>query len=187
MIESLNMEKPADMSKFLVISALGHDQPGIVDELSRVILDCQCNIVDSRMSVLGGEFAVILLVAAPGGQQLAKLQARLPQLEDSIGLTLITRETSRKEPAPGLVPYEVSAVAIDHPGIVHQIARFFSSQGINIENLTTDRYAAAHTGTPMFAMHMQISVPADIKIGGLRARFLEFCDELNIDASLTTG
>ncbi len=175
------------MSNYLVISALGQDQPGIVDELSRVILDCQCNIVDSRMSVLGGEFAVILLVAAPDDQALTDLQARLPQLEDSIGLTIIARETSRREASTGLVPYEVSAVAIDHPGIVHQIARFFSSQGINIENLTTDRYAAAHTGTPMFAMHMQISVPADIKIGELRSHFLEFCDELNIDASLTTG
>jgi len=175
------------VSKFLVISALGQDQPGIVDELSRVILDCQCNIVDSRMSVLGGEFAVILLVSAPDDESLATLKARLPQLEDSIGLTIIARETTARDTSPDRVPYDISAVAIDHPGIVHQIARFFSSQGINIESLSTDRYAAAHTGAPMFAMHMQISVPADIKIAELRGRFLEFCDNLNIDASLTTG
>lgn len=175
------------MSKYLVISALGHDQPGIVDELSRVILDCRCNIVDSRMSVLGGEFAVILLVSAPDEAAFSSLKDRLPRLEDSIGLTLIMRETRARDETPSLVPYEISAVAMDHPGIVHQIARFFSSQGINIESLATDRYAAAHTGAPMFAMHMQISVPADIKIAELRARFLAFCDDMNIDASLTTG
>ncbi|MCG8010360.1 MAG: hypothetical protein JAY64_01475, partial [Candidatus Thiodiazotropha weberae] len=41
---------------FLVISALGKDQPGIVKNLSKKILDEGCNITDSRMTVLGGEF-----------------------------------------------------------------------------------------------------------------------------------
>ena len=47
---------------YLVISALGEDQPGIVNRLSKVLLDQGCNIEDSRMTVLGGEFAVMLLV-----------------------------------------------------------------------------------------------------------------------------
>jgi len=167
-----------------VISALGHDQPGIVDELSRVILDCHCNIVDSRMSVLGGEFAVILLITAPTAQEIEALQAELPRLQDRVGLTIITRETVARAACPGQIPYDISAVAIDHPGIVHQMARFFSSKGINIESLGTDRYAAAHTGAPMFAIRMQINVPSDVKIAELRTQFLEFCDDLNIDATL---
>lgn len=52
------------MEQLLAISALGHDRPGIVTDLSRGILDNDGNIIDSRMSVLGGEFAVILLVAS---------------------------------------------------------------------------------------------------------------------------
>ena len=51
------------MNTLLVISALGDDRPGIVNDLSTVILEYGCNIADSRMSVLGGEFALILLVA----------------------------------------------------------------------------------------------------------------------------
>ena len=50
----------------LVMSALGKDRPGIVDELSKSIYDLECNIADSRMTVLGGEFAILLLVEAPG-------------------------------------------------------------------------------------------------------------------------
>ncbi|HDO34642.1 MAG TPA: glycine cleavage system protein R, partial [Chromatiales bacterium] len=51
------------MNNLLVVSALGQDRPGIVNELSLAILNCGCNIEDSRMTVLGGEFAVILLVS----------------------------------------------------------------------------------------------------------------------------
>ena len=43
------------MKKYFVISALGKDRPGIVHELSKVILDSGCNVEDSRMTVLGGE------------------------------------------------------------------------------------------------------------------------------------
>ena len=50
------------MSEQLVITALGDDRPGIVDELSNALFRHNLNIEDSRMSVLGGEFAVL----APG-------------------------------------------------------------------------------------------------------------------------
>ena len=51
------------MSVELVITALGEDRPGIVDELSSVLSKKQLNIEDSRMSVLGGEFAILMLVS----------------------------------------------------------------------------------------------------------------------------
>ena len=167
-----------------MISALGRDQPGIVDGLSRVILDCQCNIVDSRMSVLGGEFAVVLLVSAPSAQKIEALKAELQHHQKTLGLTIISKETVAQAACPDQISYDISAVAIDHPGIVHQLARFFSRKGINIETLGTDRYAAGHTGTPMFSIRMQINVPPDVKIAELRIQFLEFCDDLNIDATL---
>jgi len=51
------------MTKQLVIAAVGEDRPGLADQLSKWILDSGCNIADSRMMVLGGEFAVLLLVS----------------------------------------------------------------------------------------------------------------------------
>ena len=78
----------------------------------------------------------------------------------------------------------VDVVSMDHPGIVHEIAEFFSGRRINIEDMSTWTYAAAHTGTPMFSLSMTISVPADQHVGRLRQEFTEFCDELNLDATL---
>ena len=73
-------------------------------------------------------------------------------------------------------------VAVDHAGIVHEITHFFSERDINIEDLYSGTYTAAHTGTPMFSLHMTVGVPTDISIATLRGEFMDFCDQLNLDA-----
>jgi glycine cleavage system transcriptional repressor len=166
---------------FLVISALGKDRPGIVKALSRKILDGGCNITDSRMTVLGGEFAILLLVEGQWNT-LAKLENALPELQKDLGLTIIGKRTERRSQSSNLLPYMVEVVSMDHPGIVNQLAEFFSERNINIEDLVTASYAAAHTGTPMFSMHMSVGIPADIHLAGLRDEFMDYCDALNLDA-----
>ena len=169
------------MSHYLVISAVGGDRAGIVDELSRTILESGCNIEDSRMTVLGGEFAMILLVSGKWNN-IAKLEPLLPALESRLGLTLIARRTEPPAPRRDLLPYAVDVVALDHPGIVHNLANFFSTRQINIQDLVTSSYAAAHTGSPMFSVHMTVEIPADMHIATLRDEFMDFCDQLNLDA-----
>ncbi len=167
----------------LVISALGKDRPGIVDKLARAIYELDCNISDSRMTVLGGEFAIILLVEGPWNL-LAKLEDQVPELQDRLGLTITTRQTEERSAEANLLPYGVDVVALDHPGIVYSLASFFSEKHINIEDMSTSSYAAAHTGTPMFSVRMSIGIPANIHIAALRDEFMDFCDSMNLDAVL---
>jgi len=171
------------MTRFLVISALGEDRPGIVDALSKVIVETGCNISDSRMTVLGGEFALILMIAGEEAA-IARMQDRLPALEEQLGLTMAARPTGPREGGARQLPYAVRVVAMDHPGIVHEVARFFSQRGINIEEMNTGTYSAAHTGAPMFSLDMTVSLPADTAAARLREEFVTFCDELNLDATL---
>ena len=71
------------MSSLIVISALGSDRPGIVEALSGAVLAREGNILDSRMTVLGGEFAVLMLVS---GQEdaLAQLEHDRASLEQAL-------------------------------------------------------------------------------------------------------
>ena len=172
------------MSEQLVITALGQDRPGIVDELSDALSSRQLNIEDSRMSVLGGEFAVMLLVSG-SSEAIRDFLSGLPALEQSLGMKLLAKTTTPPAAKTDLIPYRVEVVSMDHPGIVHDLARFFSRRNINIVDLETERHPAAHTGTPMFTMHMVIGVPADQPIARLRDEFVATCDELNLDATLT--
>lgn len=180
---NLLMDHNQSMDNLLVITAVGDDRPGIVDKLSMAILDCGCNINDSRMTVLGGEFALILLVAGKWNE-LAKLENQLPGLGESLTLTITSKRTEVETRQPNLLSYSVDVVSIDHPGIVYKIANFFSNRNINIRELNTNSYAAAHTGTPMFTINMIVNVPTDVRIASLREDFLDFCDELNMDAAL---
>ena len=82
------------------------------------------------------------------------------------------------------MPYAVDVVALDQQGIVYNLAEFFSSRDIEIADVATRSYAAAHTGAPMFAVQMAVNVPSVIQIAQLREEFLEVCDRLNLDAIL---
>jgi glycine cleavage system transcriptional repressor len=167
----------------LVISALGKDRPGIVDQLSKVIYELDCSISDSRMTVLGGEFAILMLIEGPWNQ-LTRLEDQITELQERLSLMIVTRRTEERSGQKNLLPYGVDVVALDHPGIVYSLASFFSQKSINIEDMTTSSYAAAHTGTPMFSVRMNIGIPADIHIAALRDEFMDFCDSMNIDAVL---
>lgn len=172
------MNAPA--KQYLVISALGQDRPGIVKTFTQPISESSVNILDSRMTILGGEFAILMMVEG-SWDTIAKLEAQLPALEQALGLTIVAKRTDSQQAQANAIPYAVNVVALDHPGIVNQLAEFFSGRSINIQDLLTDSYNAAHTGTPMFSATLIINIPGDVSIARLREEFFDFCDGLNLD------
>nr|VFK41259.1 MAG: glycine cleavage system transcriptional repressor [Candidatus Kentron sp. SD]VFK46978.1 MAG: glycine cleavage system transcriptional repressor [Candidatus Kentron sp. SD]VFK79941.1 MAG: glycine cleavage system transcriptional repressor [Candidatus Kentron sp. SD] len=171
------------METNFVLSALGEDRPGIVSELSQVIFDCGGNIKDSRMSVLGSEFAIIMLIVG-NWSAIAKIESALPRMVNKLKLTVQSKRTTPRENTQNLIPYGVEVIAVDHPGILKDVANFFSQRTIGIEDLYTIAYPAPHTATPMSSLHMTVGVPADMAIAALRGDFMDFCDDLNLDAML---
>ncbi|VAX09235.1 Glycine cleavage system transcriptional antiactivator GcvR [hydrothermal vent metagenome] len=172
------------MNKQLVITALGEDRSGIVGALSEALTSRKLNIEDSRMSVLGGEFAILMLVSG-AGDAIDSLINSVSELESSLQMRLLVKQTLSRKKESTLVPCSVEVVAIDHPGIVQDITGFFSLHQINIVKMDTRCYPAAHTGATMFALHMAIGVPVEQSIARLREDFAERCDDLNLDASLS--
>lgn len=167
----------------MVISALGQDRPGIVKILSKTVLDCGGNISDSRMTRLGEEFAMIMLVEGSDGI-IAAIEKHLKTLQDSESLIIISKRTVIKPLKEQFMPYLVNVVCMDQPGIVHDITDFVASRQINIEKLDTSSYAAAHTGAPMFALDMTISIPASTNTAEFKLAILNYCDDLNLDVTV---
>lgn len=171
------------MQNMMVISALGSDRAGIVRALTGAVLERGGNIHDSRMTVLGGEFAVLMLVSGEP-TTLERLEADRDALAAELDLLITLKRTRKPGERRAAMPYRAEVVAMDHPGIVHEVARFFSDRGINIDDLSTDTYPAPHTGTEMFSLEMALSIPAGESLAALREAFLDFCDERNLDAGL---
>lgn len=173
------------MLDYLVLTAVGPDRTGIVTELSDGVQQLDCSIDDSRMALLGGEFSIIMMVSGES-ENIAKLKDALPQLEQKTGLKIIAKTTSAPRIAEGVRAMAVEVVATDAPGIVHNVTRFFSDRGINIDTLATDRYPAPHTGTPTFELDMGIHIPADVDLDALQNDFQALCDEMELEGSIET-
>jgi len=152
-----------------------------VDELSRLLLDAELNIEDSRMSVLGGEFAIILLLSG-SADALHSLQQQQTKLEQTLNLRLLFKTTQKRLNEDRHIAYHIKVVGMDNPGIIHSLTRFLSTHKINVEDLQTESYPAPHTGTPMFAVSMTVNIPAELSTDKLTDDFTELCDEQNLDA-----
>src|SRR3954451_2904621 len=106
----------------LVITAVGPDRPGLVGKLTAPLYEASANVADSRMVNLRGQFAVILL-AEVASEQLDRVQQRLREVADELGLTLTFRGQGReraKSPTTLGVPYQLRTYAMDQPGLVHR-------------------------------------------------------------------
>jgi len=171
------------MTQLIVLSAIGTDRAGVVNDISKVILECGGNIEESRMTALGSEFAVLMLITG-NWHTLTKLKSALDKLQGSGDLEISLRKTGLRTDRRDCMPYAVDVVALDQPGIVFHLASFFAVRNIEIADLATRRYAAAHTGAPMFAVQISVDVPSSISVSQLRDEFLELCEQLNLDSIL---
>lgn len=165
----------------LLISVFGAPGQSPLVTLSRRISEAGCNIAEARLATLGAEISVLALAEGPW-DAIAKLEGGLARLEREGGLRLAWFRTSSREPCAHLLPYIVEVVAADRPGILFQLAEFFAQQEISIEQLHSSRYQAMHTGAQMLSIQLTIGVPENLHIAALRDDFLEFCDDLNLDA-----
>ena len=154
------------MKQHLAVSAIGSDRTGMVHDLTRVISDCGGSISESRMASLGNEFAMLVLVSG-NWHSLAKLESELTRLGEATGLSLHLKRTEPRAPRTELLPYSIDVVCLDQSGIVTGLSGFCASRGIDIAEVSTRTYPAAHTGAQMFAVQMIINVPKRLQLAQL--------------------
>jgi glycine cleavage system transcriptional repressor len=174
-----------ETKQFLVLSALGTDRPGIVADVTAFLDERGANVEDSRMAILGGEFALMVLVSgAPAAVE--RVQREWERLQESSGLHIHLKSTAApyQHRASGSVPYVVNAYAMDHEGIVHAIASALSRRGVNIVSLETSTYPAPISGTPLFRMELRMDVPHEVPVGQLRDELGRVADAENVDIEL---
>lgn len=171
------------MKQHIAISAIGPDRVGLVHDLSKVIADCGGSISESRMTSLGAEFAILMLVTG-NWHAVARIETDLKRLAETSGVSLQIRRTEQRPVHEDQVPYSVDVVCLDQAGIVSALSGFFAARGIDIAEMNTRSYPAPHTGAPMFGVYMVINVPSSIHLGAMREEFMDLCDNLNLDAIL---
>ena len=148
-----------------------------------MISECGGNITESRMVALGAEFAMLLLISG-NWHALAKLESELTRLAGTGTFSVHMKRTEPRPSRTDMLPYSIDVVSLDQGGIVAGLAGFFAGRGIDIAEVSTRSYPAAHTGAPMFSVQMIVNVPSRIHVAHLREEFMDYCDSLNLDAIL---
>jgi glycine cleavage system transcriptional repressor len=168
----------------LVFTLTGKDRVGLVDEVTGVLLHVGANVEMSHMARLGGVFAMLVLLSLPD-ESVVSAEASLRHLIDE-GYRISFTETSPDAAAAieQWKPYRVSVHGADHEGIVHEIARGLSQQGITIEWAETSVTEAPVSGAPLFDMTTLVRVPPAVDSGDWIDAVIEAGRHVNVDVEV---
>jgi glycine cleavage system transcriptional repressor len=175
------------MKRWFIVSAMGRDRPGLVADLARLIYDCDANLEDSRMTILGSDFAVILLCSALAADAGDRLAVGAKRLERDHALTILVRslegESRPTVPASDFALYRIEAAGEDKAGIVAGLCRVLADHSVNIAELST-RSRPGPGGSPHYEMTLVAQVPVRLDARELREALEREADRLVVDVAL---
>ena len=169
------------MRTSLVLTLIGDDRPGLVEQLSDRILATGANWEESRMARLAGKFAGVLRVSVDADRA-DSLAAALSGLETG-GLKVVV-ERSTDVHAGESRPIHLEVVGNDRPGIVRDISRVLAQYQVNIEEFESAVTGAPMSGEPLFRARARLRVPPGVTIEQLRGVLEALAGELMVDVVL---
>ncbi len=170
--------------KKIVVSAIGKDRPGIVAGLTKALYDAGCNLEDSAMTMLEGEFAILLMAQMPQGMKTEGLQDKLRAAAKNLGLTLNVKMLSvanaiEQEP-PRSAMVRVSGA--DQTGIVHRVSALLAEHGVNIVDLSSRRIEGSpDKDKAVYIVQMDIGLPASLSLAALQQALKKLGKEMGLD------
>jgi glycine cleavage system transcriptional repressor len=177
------------MRQLFILSAIGKDRPGIVADVSELIYEGGCNLEDSSMSLLGSHFALLVLLSGEEEGLGERLSRACKRLEWDKGLTIFLSPIRGEGGEPSVAKvdpdYEVRVVGLDRAGIVYRTSRLLAARGINIVDLHTHVEPAPNSGSPVFTMLVEVTVPPETDRKALRRELEALADDLHLEISLT--
>jgi glycine cleavage system transcriptional repressor len=175
------------MKDEFIISAVGRNVPGIVAMVSKEIYNCGCNFEDSRMTLLGNHFALMVLVSASSGNMGEDLRAACERLdkESDLKISLFPVEVPGAKRIENEPNYEIRVKGKDRMGVVYRTSQLLASLKINIVDLEARIEKRTKTGEPIFLMRTSVVVPREIDGEELRKDLKILAEDLQEMISLT--
>ena len=175
------------MKKEFIISAVGLNVPGIVAMVSKEIYNCGCNFEDSRMTLLGHHFALMILASASSEEMGGELEAACKRLDGDkdLKVALFPVDVPGDKRYPTEPNYEIRVKGKDRMGIVYRATQLLASLNINIVDLETRIESRARNGEPVFLMRSSVVVPREVDGEELRKDLKLLAEDLQEMISLT--
>ncbi len=165
---------------FKVLTAVGRDRPGLVSGISALIHSSGANLEDSRMAILGGEFALVLLFSgAPDAVR--RVVEGADAIAAKLGLDIGVKDTEHQRSARDVLRYKLRVSGLDHPGIVHTVTGALSQREVNVASLQSRVVNLPLSGTPNFELEIEVEVPPSLSVAELEQAVAEVCARENLE------
>ena len=170
------------MDTSYIITFIGDDRPGLVEQMSSVIESNRGNWHESRLSQLGGKFAGLILVSLPADSGDA-LRAELKALSTT-GLSVKVTPTSETSLSPEGRTITLTVLGPDRLGIVREISRALAERKINVVEMDSQVDSAAMSGELLFRARIDAHIPADTDLDNLHDTLDDIAEHMTLDIDL---
>jgi len=166
----------------VAVTAFGADRPGIAAAVAEVLYVYGGNIEDSRMAILGGHFAMMLIVALPDGSEAAALETALADATRSLDLIVAVRRVAEATGASGGAGerHVVTVYGADKPGIVFRVCTALAAHDVNITDLVTRVIPGEQ---PAYVMILEATVSPGVDAASVEAELKSLAAELSVDVA----
>jgi len=155
------------MAQQLVVTAIGADRTGIVSQLARLVSDCNCNIVDSRMAIFGNEFTFIMLLSGDAAA-ISKIEYLLPSSAFELNLLTMTKRTSSGQTPQLSAPYIIEYTGVDKVGTLGAISSLLAEHQVYIGALRSETIHPTVDGPAHTHTVMTVQLPTEMAVEQLR-------------------
>lgn len=172
------------MTSRWIVTAIGKDRPGIVAGITKVLYQLGCNLEDSAMTRLGGEFAVMLVFSASAKAGAERLRMAFVPLERRLGLAVHLKALTASEgraPRTRGRPYQISVYGADRPGIVYRVTEALAKRGVNI--LDVHAHRSASKGPSLYLLMLEAELPAG-RAASIESQLKRVARQLGVQLSL---
>jgi glycine cleavage system regulatory protein len=165
-----------------IVTFIGDDRPGLVEQLSHVIESNRGNWLESRLSQLGGKFTGLILVSLPNDSG-AALEADLKDLA-ATGLSVrVTPSSSTAATAAGR-DITLTVIGPDRLGIVREISRALAERQINVVEMDSHVSSAPMSAEMIFKARIDAQIPESTDMDDLIDTLDEIANHMTLEIDL---
>ena len=172
-----------------IVTALGQDRPGIVAGVTKVLYEAGCNLEDSAMSRLEGEFVIMLIFSSPHPLTHAWLQRAFQAVARRLDLTIHLKPLPQREAASPRQRGRTCVVSVygaDRPGIVFRMTQALAKVRANITDLKTHRSAGrvSRAHPSLYLVFLEVEVPAWVSLATVSRVLTQLARSLGVQVSV---
>ncbi len=173
--------------KKLYLTGIGPDKPGIVSAITKVTTDLDGNIVDTSMTILGSQFALLMSIAVPPTLSLEEAKQQFEPVEKELGFTVFLKPQENDdvvgfETIDNAEPWMLSIAGVDKTGITYEFTQILAKFGVSITDLNA-KCINGEGNEPVYIMMIECLIGVNVDRDIFEQELAMVGEQLNVEVT----